>query len=355
MAFNRIKRMRVLLKDMKEQADAVLTQCSDFLEPGVWKVSDNLTFLYKKGYRGGQKQENRFLWNGLPSYHSDIDGTERFARFLFTKSYRFKIRKMNFNEGKDVGQIIAYTSRKNSFKILNKKEQFLITLYHASESMQDYLTKRDLWAKAGDGCFPVPPILKIDFQRRYIKEVLLQKQHFLPEEAFGQILNDYQRFFASTGEKSVQGSISTEDTIKLMETAQKFGLSDLGARTLTFLQSEEYRLNLNHGDLNPPNLIYADGKYFYIDFETVGVRYFFYDILYYMAKSFRLYGSDLLQKYLEGVYDQSISELFRLNGAHYTPEDRRVYLLAFEMLFSGFGEFPLLLPQKALWQDTPSA
>lgn len=345
MAFDRIKRMKQHLKDLREHSDTTMRLYADFLEPGTWRVSKNQGFLYKKGYQAKQKNENRFIIR-LSAWHRILDKTERLSRFLFAKAYRFKKKTVALE---DAGQILLFTYRKDTVKVMNPDRQFLLTIYSSSEELQNYLSKRDLWVNTG--CFSVPPLLKVDYERRYIKEAFLQKSKFSYQQAFEQILIDYKHFFELFGKESAKASVSKEEAESSLKAAEKYGLSALAKQALDFMRSDEYRVNLSHGDMAPQNLICSAGKYYYIDFDTVGTRFFFYDLLYYIVMSSLKQGASLLQKYLQGELDEPLSEVFRLNGAHYDPEKRRVYLMVLEILMSCFGRFPQLLLQKELWQD----
>lgn len=346
MALARIKRLCSLLKQYRTQADDAMERYADFLEPGLWKSSADLVFLYKKDYEKKQKHEESFLKHKSPEF-LNLDGTERLSRRLFAKFYRFH-KRAPASSGAG-GQLLSFTSRGRTVKVIDSKNNTFLTVYQERSDLEDYLRKREIWAKTG--CFPVPPVLEVNLPKKYVKEAFLQKDLFSPEDAFAQVLTDYKRFFESVGKESARGVLPEDDAKRIMDSAEAFEMPELGRRALSYLQSEEYRINLSHGDVNPPNLIYSGGKYYYIDFETVGQRYFFYDILYYMAKSFADFGSDLLQDYLKGEYDESFAYFFTLNGCHYRSEDRFVYLFVFEMLFSDFGKFPLLLRHRELWQS----
>ena len=338
MLFDRIKRVLSLIKDMKAKANETFNKYSDYFEPGVWKCSYNLLYLYKKGQKARQESEGTFVWRGIKRTAPELNRGEKLSRWFFSKTYR--VRKKKSAPTVVPGRVLALTSQGITVKIFNAEMRAMWTVYPDTDAMNDYLKKRETWASLGGGCFRVIPILEVNTEKLFIKEEFFEKEKFSPEDAFKQVLSDYLKCSRVIGKDSKSEVISDDEAKTILKTAEKLHIPEVGEKAVDFMRSENYRLNICHGDVNPTNLILSNGKYYYIDFEAVGKRWFFYDIAYYMVKAYRQVASDLPQRFLNGEFDETFEELFRLNGAKYDPSNRSLYLFVFEMIFSSFGKYP---------------
>lgn len=93
-----------------------------------------------------------------------------------------------------------------------------------------------------------------------------------------------------------------------------------------------------HGDLSTDNLIYgkADGTedFFWIDWEHLGDRVFFYDALFYILNT-AVYSpeSPVLREFLDGEYDDILTTFFANFGLSYKAEHKRELFLSFALIF----------------------
>ncbi len=93
-----------------------------------------------------------------------------------------------------------------------------------------------------------------------------------------------------------------------------------------------------HGDLSADNLIYgkADGTedFFWIDWEHLGDRVFFYDALFYILNT-AVYSpnSPVLREFLDGEYDDMLTMFFEAFGLSYKAEHKREWFLSFALIF----------------------
>ena len=96
-------------------------------------------------------------------------------------------------------------------------------------------------------------------------------------------------------------------------------------------------LCLQHGDLSKDNLIYGecDGKtdFWWIDWEHVGERIFFYDYFFYIVHSAMFYDMRALQRFVKGESDEFLGALFAQFGLEYCKDKRFNYLLIFMVAF----------------------
>ena len=69
---------------------------------------------------------------------------------------------------------------------------------------------------------------------------------------------------------------------------------------------------------------------YYVDFENVGERVFFFDIFMYMFSEEMILGNEcLLSQYFKGEFDVEISEIFAVVGEEYKKENKTTYFIYF--------------------------
>lgn len=105
-----------------------------------------------------------------------------------------------------------------------------------------------------------------------------------------------------------------------------------------FAEATAFPLSLQHGDLSRDNLLYgeADGRtdFFWIDWEHLAQRLFFYDYFFYILHTAACGGDHApLDAYLSGACDEHLSSLFSTFGLAYDGEKRRDYFLLFALAF----------------------
>ena len=103
-----------------------------------------------------------------------------------------------------------------------------------------------------------------------------------------------------------------------------------------FLKTE-IPLCLQHGDLSKDNLIYgeSDGKtsFWWIDWEHIENRPFFYDYFFYITNSAVYFDKKALCCYMSGDCDSMLVEFFSHFGLQYKKESKVDYLLVFFTVF----------------------
>lgn len=105
-----------------------------------------------------------------------------------------------------------------------------------------------------------------------------------------------------------------------------------------FAEDMSVALSPQHGDLSRDNLLYgeADGEtdFYFIDWEHLSDRLFFYDYFFYILHTAAILG-DLspLDAYLSGACDGQLSALFSAFGLPFDGEKRCAWLLLFSLAF----------------------
>lgn len=99
----------------------------------------------------------------------------------------------------------------------------------------------------------------------------------------------------------------------------------------------ELPLCIQHGDLSKDNLIYgeADGRtdFWWIDWEHVEERVFFYDFFFYIINSAIYFDTKAFECYINGDLDDALKSAFEYFGLSFSPENKKDWLLAYMVVF----------------------
>ena len=94
---------------------------------------------------------------------------------------------------------------------------------------------------------------------------------------------------------------------------------------------------VQHGDLSKENLIFGEceGKldFWWIDWEHIGERAFFYDYFFYIINSSLYYDMNAYKSYISGEADDSLRKMFAHFALEFNSEDRFNYFLLFTIPF----------------------
>lgn len=101
---------------------------------------------------------------------------------------------------------------------------------------------------------------------------------------------------------------------------------------------ERYIFCLQHGDLSADNLMYGEVDkevdYWWIDWEHVGNRVFFYDVYFYILNNAVADKNYIpTQNFLSGLYDDELERLFSAAGHKYLRNKRKEYFIRFAIDF----------------------
>ncbi len=137
-------------------------------------------------------------------------------------------------------------------------------------------------------------------------------------------------------------------------------LQKIADRINPSLMDTEIPLCTQHGDLSKDNLIYGDcdGKtdFWWIDWEHVEKRAFFYDLFFYMINP-ALYGDKApFETYINGEVDEVLQKFFAHFGTEFEKDKRFDYFLIFTLPFlkervCPIGGLPILKRYYALIEE----
>ena len=196
------------------------------------------------------------------------------------------------------------------------------------------------------------PLFDINHDKCFIVEKMIDKVTFDHEAGFDFIIKDFTRIFKNKNILSYQYVCQEKD----IEGINKFfscyennnKALKLSENIKKFIDKGYYKKCISHGDLYYNNLIFDGEKFYYIDFECVNDHFFVFDILFYIFfESFRWENDLLITNYFNGVYDQQLEDIFKLNAVEYDKELKKTYL--FIILFEYYGyKIPIWFADKYL-------
>ena len=133
--------------------------------------------------------------------------------------------------------------------------------------------------------------------------------------------------------------VSVKDTISF-DYSQEINeiLSGIVAKINPGILNDEFVWCTQHGDLSRDNLIYGEsnGKrdFWWIDWEHVGSRLFFYDYFFYILNT-AVYFKDLeaFNAYMSGECDADLKRFFEAYGMTFKEENRVDYFMIFAVSF----------------------
>jgi thiamine kinase-like enzyme len=214
------------------------------------------------------------------------------------------------------------------YKLFDVDESLIATYYEDETRMKNIIINRTKWAEF----FNTIPF-SVDEGNKFIFESLYNHNQLSAEKEFLIILEDYKKYY-SILEFNNNVNIDIE---KLQEFYSKIGKSnDCTGMNAYVKELNEYKTCLTHGDLWYSNIIFDGHILFYLDFEMVKERIFFYDLIYYIVSEFSIRkNSVLIENYAKGIYDKAFSELFELAGTKYDSSKKRWYIeLCYFILYS---------------------
>jgi len=327
----RINRFLSKLSDIFKRvglAKKTLYRYSDLLLSGRYKLNPNLTMIYELNSAEKARVEGNYQYDNIDG--NRIKTWDYYVRRFLTK-FTYKLPKTNNNIFQ--GQLLSFTSMQNGIKVFDFKNKKIISVF-LDESFFDKIVKaRNYWSSY----FNVPPFAIIKGKYNIIEEEILQKEEYDREEMLLSILDDYEKYLSEIE----ISEISFVDEEKLGKFSKLLEVEVEGLRN--YMISSEYRECIVHGDIWYANILYDGENKYYIDFENVGKRVFYYDILLYIFIDWQLDNSALIEKFLKGDLDSRVEKLYNCINIKYDRSKKREMFLAF--LYFYYLEY---------WQDKES-
>jgi thiamine kinase-like enzyme len=123
--------------------------------------------------------------------------------------------------------------------------------------------------------------------------------------------------------------LNKEDASLLKEFCEMMQIQELYHTLISMINSDSFVHTITHGDATFLNIIYDGKDFYYIDFENVGTRIFFFDIFFFLYIYSENFDFSLLENYFAGFYDEKFCSLFNTLALDFKPENRLLYFLVF--------------------------
>lgn len=150
-----------------------------------------------------------------------------------------------------------------------------------------------------------------------------QKKHL-----YLQFLDEYKNFICHS---PIQGKDASKERMKKISNCGSH-ISNVITRMSQLVSEEEYPVIFSHCDMHIDNMLFENGKIWYIDIEYARDEIFIYDVFIGMVVAFWNYGDGLLLKeYIYGNGDlvNRITAVFDAAGTTFHVENKKKYLFDF--------------------------
>ncbi len=318
------------IRQFKIEADKILNENSVFLESGVWRADKSLMVFYRKGFKKYAKKEKKnIFWAKLIDKGSDL--STRLARRLFAIFY-----KSNLFSGENFfnGQLIIISSARRTIRFVNIDEKKLLTKYSNKETMEKYNNNRSLWHEH----FSTVPLYEVNYDLLYTIEKYIIKKFCSAKKKFNFIIHDYIKKSYNLDFYIENKRLNEKEKEYILQSCRKISIEKDGLMAIKIIESSDYKKCITHGDISTNNIIYDGKEFYYIDFENISKRIFFYDILGYLCKAKINDNCSAIENYLRGKYDSEFKKFFSKYGVDFCEDYRRAYIVVFALEDTKFDD-----------------
>lgn len=251
-----------------------------------------------------------------------------------------KLNRIHFFKNKKTnGKYEAFYSannfdKKREVKLFSFKEKKILTICTAPQEAEKQLWQFQAFSKQ----YPMPFVKASDTYPCAYEISMVDLQAFPGDViALGAIAECGMKAIALQDAELQKASARELIAHSYENTEMNEMLAELISHINDDLLAENIPLCLQHGDLSKDNLIYgdADGKrdFWWIDWEHVAKRPFFYDYFFYILNSAIYFDNKALQSYMRGEGDASLSAFFAAYGLTYDFHKKKDYFLLFAIVF----------------------
>ena len=309
------------------KCEQALKLMNDYLEEGVYWVSENIAF--KSTF-----ETKRFLKDNFTMKERGI-GLLGHLWSVFIRRLRKKVRVISGDRGSDFNKgTLLLVSNGGNLRVFDLHNEMVITKYKDKATYEACISGDKFLRK----------LLNAPFAQAHINDLVLGEHLYLESIIKGKTLWGWEREVEESVIKEVFGQYKkyfneivphnylTMDNY-LSQKSLFVGMPDELEQLLYCRLKPIRTLNIPvipcHGDLHSDNIMY-DGKLWYVlDWEYSGRYIFIYDLFYWFSLGM-LRGRDLfLRNYVDGVYDDYFTECFSIMGLDYKPAWRGAYYCAF--------------------------
>lgn len=327
--FGRIKSLVSNIRKLKNEFDEIIRKNSDYLACGTYKVAPSLKMAYNKKYSKLFLEEDKNCWIAVFNKFDQVDGTTKALRKLTNLLY---LLKKPSKHQLFYGDAILISSKGNMLRFIDLNKSTVCTKYNSKTIYENVLQKRNAWGKY----FNVVPVIEKSSDNLYTIEKYLIRQPIKAESELLIIINGLINVAAKL--PRIVNSFVGNDAYALKDFCERLNIQGLYYRLLEIMKGDCNLHTLTHGDLTFLNVIFHDNELYYIDFENVCNRVFFYDVFFFICFHYLYDDSSLIDNYLSGNYDDKFTLLFKLFGLEFNPHNRAFYVICF-LYYNQRGDF----------------
>lgn len=264
-----------------------------------------------------------------------------FSNMPFQSRYQFAVKYINKlkclkNKRSQFAEYQAMYIANNSEKVREVKlfslhKQKILTICTSAEERDKQISLYSMLHEAYH--LPVVTISE-EYDYSYFIDMVSLSPTPNNESAIVEIAESTKRFTGIHTQKKVNEVLTyTYEDNRFQEI-----LNRIAEQISPEVMDDSITLCIQHGDLSSENLIYGKSNnhvgYWWIDWEHVRERIFYYDLFFYIQHSAFYFNNDMiLQEFLSGKFDLILSDLFRRFGQVYVPKCRKEYFCVFLITF----------------------
>lgn len=289
----------------------VLIHNRKYIQNGLYRVNQSFTVLYSTKVMKRVFDEEKYLFD-------TITDECNMYRKIFSQIAVFPVVSLRKRAN---ANIILLSTQNDYVKLFDYDKNMVINCYNNNFALERDISNKIKWSEY----FKVVPF-KIDRNECTLIEQLIQKRDIEPEKMFLKVIKEY-----AENDKLVKTKV-VRDTSYMIE---KLTILSNWLKMEMIQETELYLSNnscysLTHGDLWNSNLLFDGSEVYFIDFECLEYRFFFYDIFCFMFSEALLRSNEtLLRKYFNNVFDEFFIIYFSLYEQKFNTDYKMVYFNVF--------------------------
>ena len=249
----------------------------------------------------------------------NVGGKTKFEKFLFNLEFKPVFKRQasnNFN-----GNIICLTAHSKREMIISLDKGQVMHHFFQKEIMQQSIHDQKLFSSF----FPVISKISVNNYEGYYIEPFIRNEKIDFYDGLSIVYNYLLKIisqFPPTSKIKYPSNIVDS----LLGEAKKRG-QDFYKQCKNYIYSSDFKLTIQHGDMNLRNIIKNKNDYFVIDLDTVHNGIFYMDFINFISHSHKR------KEFDEGLFNDMLFNLFERAGVNYNSNNNYMYWFCAEYLY----------------------
>lgn len=300
----------------------VLKTYSSYLHDGEYEM-----FISKKNAIFLRDDQNTKDFLNLNFNRNKKSSTNKLSRLkLKCKIFYSRLfRLTKYNNNKSIMHCsIAMINWDDDVKLFDLEKKLVVTFFSKKSKYNEYIKNIEYFSDY----FNVTYLYK-DCEKQMICEELIKEQDFkkrsVKEKFIKYIINQYIEYF-----NDVNPNLFLNTGNLIPDEIKGKWKSVYNGKEIELTNQNQIPLYYMHSDVHYDNVLIKENKPYFIDWEHSSNKPFFYDIFNIMFVEVINHNDlYLLNRYLDGVYDIELEELFNSVSFKYDSSNRLKYFLFF--------------------------